>query len=612
LGLKLLPLGMHMPHKSRYLTFLMAISMSVGCRTTLPKKNKDLLDGASIPSPPNEQPELDDAASAADPSSMWSPASRRSFAMYHFLVAEKAAMQGDNSVAEEHFESSYNLDPNSFTGSRLARAKILVNPESAEGLTEARRMALLYPLDAHLRLLYGQALLMTKDLTESEVQLKKAIELDPKLDDAYVTLAKTYQIMGRSEKAIETARKLTQTNRSNPQGWTLLSRALLSERRPKEALDPARRAWELRESDPELALIYALTLDLNKRGKDAVKLYEQLYRFNPGNSDLIQRMVALYKDLGNLETALSLIDEMIDNSRDEVPGLSMQKVIILWELDRNLEAQKILSALDKELPESDRVSFMYAIGLLKVGQHQQSADRFAAIHSESPLKPEAMKQHAVILKAMGRVSEALTVIKSLTERSDADVSGYLLWAEILGDARNYAESVQVIDIAIKRFPENQRLMFIKGAYLEKNGDRKGAELTMRKIIDINGKDAAALNFLGYMLAEDGRDLDEAESLVHRALKIEPNNGGYIDSLGWIYVQKKMFRRAIQTLEKALELEPEEGVIWEHAGDALMALGEKTNALSKFKEALKRKNEPRDQDRIQKKYDDLLSELNGKG
>ena len=613
-------MGIVMLLKSGYLTSIIAISLVFGCRTAAPKKNKDILDGSLVPSQIGQPSDIDEGSAtvnpstnpAGDPSAMWSPASRRSFAMFHFLVAQKAIMSGKHAEAEEHFEASYNLDPNSLTGSRLAQVKMVSGAQNDEGLNESRRMALLYPLDAELRLLYGQALLMAGDVKEGEIQLKKAIELDPKLDDAYISLVRGYQALGQSSRAIETARKLTHVNPGNARGWTMLSRVLLAAKRSKEALEPARRAWELQESDPELVLIYALTLDMNKRGQDAIKLYEQLYRFNPGNSDLVQRMVALYKEFGNLETALSLIDDMIDNSGEEVPGLKMQKLIILWEMDRNQEALKLLSELEKQLPESDRVNFMYAVGLIKVGQQQQAAERFAAIQSASPLKPDAMRNQAALLRDLGRFSEALAVLKSLTDRPDADMSGYLLWAEIVGDQRNYTESIKIIESAIKRFPDNPRLLFLKGAYLEKNGDRKGAELIMREIIEANPKDSSALNFLGYMLAEDGRELDEAESYVHRALKLEPKNGGFIDSLGWIYFQKKMFQRSFQTLEKAVELEPDEGVIWEHIGDVLSALGDKKKALDRYREALKRKNESRDQERIQKKHDALEAELHPKG
>ncbi len=602
------------PNSVNKIYLLLVLTVSSGCRTVSPRKHGDVLDGKSIDGGKSDSsdPGMEDGGSAMDPSSdpatMWSPASRRANAMYQFLVAEKLLHAGDFQGAENHFESSYNLDPNSYSGAQLVRSKLLVSPKSQEGLTEARRMALLYPLDANLRLMYGQALFMTGDMKEGALQLRKAIELEPHLEDAYVALVKGLQIQGKVSDAIAVARSMVKTLPNSAQGWTMLSRLLIGAKRVKEALDPARRAWEIQENNPELALIYALTLDLNKRGKEAVKLYEQLYRFNPGNQELVARMVSLYKELGNLSTALSLLDDMIENSKDEVPGLKMQKVIILWELGRNEDALKVSLALEAEMPESDRVLFMTAVALIKVGRNPEGIARFAKIQDESTLKSDAMRQQALLLKETGKISEALSVAKALTERADAESSGFVIWAEILAADGKPVEAVSVVEKAIEKFPDNQKLLFTKGAYQERAGDYSSAEKSMRAVIDKNPQDASALNFLGYMLADAGRDLDEAEKLIQRALALQPENGGFVDSLGWVYYQKKQYKKALETLESAVRMEEEEGVIWEHLADSLLALGEKKKAFEKYKEALKRKNDTKDQTRMQNKFDALKAEL----
>jgi tetratricopeptide (TPR) repeat protein len=82
----------------------------------------------------------------------------------------------------------------------------------------------------------------------------------------------------------------------------------------------------------------------------------------------------------------------------------------------------------------------------------------------------------------------------------------------------------------------------------------------------------------------------------------------MDSLGWVYYKKKLYKKSLEILEKAVQLDKEEGVIWEHIGDSHVALGDKKKALENYKEALLRKNEARDQSRIQKKFDDLNAEL----
>lgn len=131
-------------------------------------------------------------------------------------------------------------------------------------------------------------------------------------------------------------------------------------------------------------------------------------------------------------------------------------------------------------------------------------------------------------------------------------------------------------------------------------------MTMRQVVERNPKDAASLNFIAYLLAEDGRQLVEAEALVHRALALQPKNGAFLDTLGWIYYQRRDYKLAVVTLEKSLALEAKEGVIWEHLGDALLAMGNSKAAQEKYGLGLKCQNDESDQLRIQKKFDDLSS------
>lgn len=586
------------------------------CRTAKPKIGPEVLSGTDLPADGTNSvnPEIDESESIEaleEASNMWSPANRRASAMFQYLVAQKKILNGDSASAENHFEMSYNLDPNAFTGAQLVRSKIISDPKNDESLTEARRMSLLYPLDANLRLLYAQSLLLHVDYQESEVQLKKAIDLDPRLEEAYITLIKCYQVTGQEKSAIDTAFRMTRNNPQSSQGWTVLSRLLISAKRVKEALDPARKAWEMQENNPELALIYALTLDLNKRSKDAVKLYEQLYRFNPGNTELIQRMIGLYKELGNLSNALSLLDDMIENSAEEVPGLKMQKVIILWEMNRPDDALREILSLERELPDSDRVSFMAGVALAKANRRKEALQRLARVQSESPLKADAMKQQAVILRDDGDLAGAIHILKSLSERKDTDVATYLLWAEFLSERDELAQAIAVIEAGLVKFVDDFKLLFSRGAYLERKGDKKSAEATFRDLIAKDPDNAAALNYLGYMFADEGVHLDEAESLIQRALKLDPSNGGYMDSLGWVYYKKGQYKRALEVLEKALSLDKNEGVIWEHLGDTLVALGDKKNGLLKYQEALRLKNDIRDEQRIRKKFEELQKELSGR-
>ena len=97
--------------------------------------------------------------------------------------------------------------------------------------------------------------------------------------------------------------------------------------------------------------------------------------------------------------------------------------------------------------------------------------------------------------------------------------------------------------------------------------------------------ADAYNYLGYMYAEKGVNLDEAIELIGEALKIEPDNGAYIDSLGWAYFQKGMVDEALAELEKAAGLMGDDPTIREHLGDAYRRKGMLGRAAEEWRKAL---------------------------
>jgi Flp pilus assembly protein TadD len=90
-----------------------------------------------------------------------------------------------------------------------------------------------------------------------------------------------------------------------------------------------------------------------------------------------------------------------------------------------------------------------------------------------------------------------------------------------------------------------------------------------------------------MFAEKGIRLDEAERLIQKALELEPNNGYYIDSLGWAYYQQGRYVEAVHELRRAVELTrgKEDPVIYDHLGDAYLQAGDEPAALGAWEKSL---------------------------
>ena len=98
--------------------------------------------------------------------------------------------------------------------------------------------------------------------------------------------------------------------------------------------------------------------------------------------------------------------------------------------------------------------------------------------------------------------------------------------------------------------------------------------------------AAASNYLGYMLADRGVRLEESVKYIQKALELEPNNGAYLDSLGWAYYKMNRFDQAANQLEKAARLISSDPTIHEHLGHTYLQLGKKREAQQLFERALK--------------------------
>ena len=115
---------------------------------------------------------------------------------------------------------------------------------------------------------------------------------------------------------------------------------------------------------------------------------------------------------------------------------------------------------------------------------------------------------------------------------------------------------------------------------------KAADL-LRKSIALDPANAAeAYNYLGFMWADHNMQLDEAEEMIKRALEIEPNNGSYLDSLGWAKFRKGKFDQALADLLRAAKsMGREDPVVFEHIGDAYLKLDRVPEALEAWQKAL---------------------------
>jgi len=147
------------------------------------------------------------------------------------------------------------------------------------------------------------------------------------------------------------------------------------------------------------------------------------------------------------------------------------------------------------------------------------------------------------------------------------------------EAENLAAEIQD-----RRAKADALLMLADIAYMQRNWEK--AKQIYQQVIKLDPDNAIALNNYGYMLAELGEQLDEAEKMIRKALKIRPNEPAFMDSLGWVYFQRGDYKEALKWVEKAVKGQPKDAELRYHLGMIYLKLGDRGKALRELREALK--------------------------
>ena len=164
------------------------------------------------------------------------------------------------------------------------------------------------------------------------------------------------------------------------------------------------------------------------------------------------------------------------------------------------------------------------------------------------------------------------------------------------------EALTLLKDAVAQAPDDTTVLFQYGAALDRAGRSADAEKSFRDVIARDPLDASALNYLGYMLADHGTSLDEAVGLIQRALKVEPGNPSFLDSLGWAYMQQGKLDLADPALTTASEKLPKNSVIQDHLGDLRLKQNRRADAIAAWQRALAGDMESVDRTKLQKKID----------
>jgi tetratricopeptide (TPR) repeat protein len=219
---------------------------------------------------------------------------------------------------------------------------------------------------------------------------------------------------------------------------------------------------------------------------------------------------------------------------------------------------------------------------------------FDKIKEDSPLWLNVQIQKAFALNALEQVDETKALLEKIIAKHPKDIRPLDALGNILRAHERYAEARDYYSRAIalvgKPTKENWSLFYARGVCSERLKDWPAAEADLKRALELAPEESPILNYLGYTWVDQSQNLKTAMDYIRKAVKLKPDDGYYVDSLGWAYYRLGNVQAAVEQLERAVELKPDDPVINDHLGDAYWRVGRTLEAKYQWQQSLTLKPE----------------------
>jgi tetratricopeptide (TPR) repeat protein len=318
----------------------------------------------------------------------------------------------------------------------------------------------------------------------------------------------------------------------------------------------------------------------------------------PGSLEVLYNEALLYEDQGRYDDAIKVLTDAINGIKNQAgnEGNPNALAILYEQLGRMYRNQENFPAAIRTFNEMAMVGpdAQKRAQMLLIDIYRESHDIDRAISETKKALEQSPKDQALtVTLAMlygekSETSAATKLLSGLLHGNSTDQEIYLDLAQVQERGRKYAEAEQAAQKAEQLASEpgaREGVWFMLGAIYERQKKFDLAEQQFRKVLEANPNNAPVLNYYGYMLADRGIRLDEANALIQRAVTAEPNNGAYLDSLGWVYYKQNKLAEAEEYLRKAVGRSGHDPTILGHLGDVYMKLGLTERAAETWERAL---------------------------
>jgi tetratricopeptide (TPR) repeat protein len=530
-------------------------------------------------------------------------------------------------------------------------------------IAEYETIARLKPADLETKLLLGQLYALNHDTAKAEAEFKAAQKIDADSEEVVLRMAALYGEEGNAQRAADTLSAVPMADRTARIEFALAA-SYDQLKKPKEAAAAYRRSLEIDPDNPDAERGLATALLMDGQLDEALKAFNGLVAADPTDAQSEIRISEIQRRQGHYDEALATLEKAKLQVQDSLE-LSYNEALIYDALGKYGEATDVLTGiLDSsahadgkysEQEKQNRAIFLDRLGII-YREENKTAEAVAAYkqiidlggeyaergfdgeidaYRDAHQWKEATEAAAEVAKALPKNHLAqLAYAVQLADTGQEAEGIALAKAQLTGgaDDREVEEDLAQVYIRLKRFKEASEqldkadalatkpdekleVLYLRGEFYERQKMYDQAEVQFRKALAIDPHNPGVLNYLGYMLADQGQKLPEALKLICQAVELEPQNGAYLDSLGWVYFKSGQYTEAEENLRKANErmnsdptVHDHLGELYEKTGNLKMAVAQWERSMTEYAHSLPADADPEDVQKVQHKLENARVKL----
>jgi tetratricopeptide (TPR) repeat protein len=522
------------------------------------------------------------------------------------LLGQLYTLAHDTPHAEEQFKAAQHIDPNS--------EDVVLN----------------------LARLYSDS----GDMTHA-IAVLSAVPADDRTAKMDYALGMSYDQLKQNKNAIDAYGKAFDMEPDNLDAERGLAQALLNDNQ----LSPALKHFEaISTADPQDAQTYLRIAEIERRQGHYEQALTTLKKAKALASDSLEigfNEALIDDSLGHYDEAAQALQLLVKqtthpdgqyaDAEKNNRSIFLDRLALIYreqnKTDPAVQTYQLMVAMGGEYAER---GYQGQVDAYRDAKQYDKATQVAEQAAQAMPKDKTIQlMLAGQLADTSKAEEGIKLAKAQLKGNAGDREVHLALAQMYTRLRRWKEATDEIDAAdaLSSKPDGKMevlgasgpvavnadekiyIYFLRGALAERQKHYDSAEEEFRKILAIDSNNSMTLNYLGYMLGDRGVKLDDALSMVQKAVQLEPQNGAYLDSLGWVYFKMGQYALAEANLRKASERIGQDPQVHDHLGELFektgrlkMAAGQWEQSLQEYARTVPADAEPGDVNKVQKKLD----------